>query len=234
MRRSAPTDEAKSLLAQPQWIMRVVPFLSIAARRRCRRLAAGASEILLARRGARAHSHVLWLGLVGVVSLFAQIDDLRWYIIPSLALVSGLGAIVLFDVKYFLIPDGPIAFLFVLGVATVLAGEPREAPARLVAAIGAWLFFRVVAWTYERWRGFAGLGFGDAKLFAIAGLWLGFQELPGCLLVAAGSGMLSAMIALRERGLADARHPIPFGPHLALGIWLAWAVGPLEAGPDLQ
>ncbi len=213
--------------------MRVVSIVSRAEASRCRRLCSDAGEILLARNGARAHSHVLWLGLVGLVYLLAQFEELGWYIVPSLALFAALAAIVLFDARYFLIPDKPILFLFFSGALTLLAGSSSEIPARLAAATSAWGLLRLIAWAYERWRGFSGLGLGDATLFGIAGLWLGFSGLPGCLLLAALSGLVSTAILFRDGGWVHARQPIPFGPHLALGLWLSWAVGPIESGSSL-
>lgn len=209
--------------------MRAISTFLLAPRRR-RRLGAGACAILRARQGSRAHSHVLWLGLAGLAFLIAQRDAAGWYLIPSLALFAGLAIIVLFDVEYFVIPDGPLLFLFGTGVATVLFEARGELPARLVSALIAWATLRLLAWGFEHWRGFPGLGLGDPKLFALAGLWLGFPALPGCLLAAAFSGLVSSAILMSGQGSRDGRQPIPFGPHLALGLWLAWAFGPLQIG----
>ncbi len=213
--------------------MPVVSIMSRAARRRYRRLGLDAREILAGRKGGRAHSHVLWLGLVGLAYLLAQFDDLGWYIVPSLALLAALVIIVLFDARYFLIPDAPILFLLFSGALTPLTGGMTEMPLRVAAAVCAWGSLRLVAWVFEQWRGVPGLGLGDAKLFGIAGLWLGFPGLPGCLLIAALSGLVSAVILFRDGGSIHARQPIPFGPHLALGLWLSWAVGPIESGSTL-
>jgi leader peptidase (prepilin peptidase) / N-methyltransferase len=201
-----------------------------ASRRRCRHLAARARAIFCARAGSRAHSHVLWLGLAGLAFLIARRDEAGWYLIASLALFAGLAVTILFDVEYFVIPDGPLLFLFATGIATAVFEARGELPARLAAASVAWAVLRLLAWGYEQWRGFPGLGLGDPKLFALAGLWLGFSALPGCLLAAAFSGLVSSAILMREQGLRDGRQPIPFGPHLALGLWLAWAFGPLQMG----
>lgn len=210
--------------------MRAFPCLAASSRRRWRRLGASALAILRAEEGSREHSHVLWLGLAGVVFLGAQQQSLGWYAVPSLALFCGLFVIVLFDVEYLVIPDGPLLFLFTTGVMTTLLGAPNELWSRLACAFGAWGALRLFGLGYERWRGFAGLGAADPKLFAVAGLWLGFRALPGCLLMAAISGLLSAAILMRERQLTHAAQPIPFGPHIALGLWLSWTLGPLEGG----
>jgi leader peptidase (prepilin peptidase)/N-methyltransferase len=161
----------------------------------------------------------------------AQLQQVGWFVLPGLALFAALAVVVTFDAEFYLIPDGPQLFLFAAGVTTTLLSAPQQLPARLAAALTAWAFLRLLAWAYERWRGFAGLGLGDAKLFGLAGLWLGFSGLPGCLLVAAFSGLVSAAIFMRGGASRGAQDAIPFGPHLALGLWLAWSVGPLESGP---
>ncbi len=116
----------------------------------------------------------------------------------------------------------------VTGVAMRLTSPIEEALCCLAAAAFALLTFRAAAWTFEKARGFPGLGQGDARLFAIAGLWLGWAGLPSCLLIATLSAALAALIALRDGVLTDLRDPLPFGPHLALGLWLVWAIGPLN------
>jgi len=94
--------------------------------------------MLLAQPGGRAHTHVFWLGLAGIAVLLAQIQQVGWFILPSLALFAALVVVVTFDVEFFLIPDGPLLFLFGTGVATTLVAAPRELPARLGAALAAW------------------------------------------------------------------------------------------------
>jgi leader peptidase (prepilin peptidase) / N-methyltransferase len=210
--------------------MRAFSFFTISSRRRCRKLGERALAILRAEEGSRAHSHIFWLGLAGLGFLVAQGGAAGWYVAPGIALFCGLSVIVVFDIEYLIIPDGPLLFLFATGLLTTLLGAPGELWSRLVCALAAWAGLSLFAAAYERWRGFPGLGAADPTLFAIAGLWLGFQALPGCLLVAALSGLLSAASLTRERHLTSANQLMPFGPHLALAIWLAWTFGPLEGG----
>ena len=210
--------------------MRAFSFFTISSRRRCRRLGGRALAILRAEERSRAHSHIFWLGLAGLGFLIAQREAAGWFMAPSIALFFGLSVIVVFDIEYLIIPDGPLLFLFVTGLVTTLLDAPGELWSRLVCALAAWAALRLFAAAYERGRGFPGLGAADPKLFALAGLWLGFQALPGCLLVAALSGLLSAAILMRERHLTSVDQLMPFGPHLALAFWLAWTFGPLEGG----
>jgi leader peptidase (prepilin peptidase)/N-methyltransferase len=128
------------------------------------------------------------------------------------------------------IPDGPLLALGATGVASALATAPAEAAGHIAAGAAGYVALRLVALVYETLRGAAGVGQGDARLYAVAGLWLGFPGLPGCLVFGVLSALVAAAISIRQGTLESARQPIPFGPHLALGIWLVWVIGPLEFG----
>ncbi len=197
-------------------------------RRHLRRLRAVAAAMLMARGEARAYAHVAWLGLIALASLAFELPALGWLAPPSLALFVILALVVLFDAVYFIIPDALVGLLAACGTTTLLAATPLEALAHVMAAAFGYGAFYLVAAVYERLRGAPGLGLGDAKLFAAAGLWLGSEGLPSCLLVAVASAALSAFISMRAGALHHAQQPIPFGPHLALGFWLTWAIGPLQ------
>ncbi len=214
----AAAREARRWLAPP------------ACGRRRRALAPLARDILLGRSGAQPLTAAAWVSLLTLVALLAQSGTLGWLILPSLCLFAGLCAVALFDARYFVIPDGPLLFVALGGLATSLVTAPQESALRLAAAFVGFVALRAVALAYELLRGAPGVGEGDARLFAAAGLWLGVEGLPGCLIYATLSALLSAAVALREGTLENARAPLPFGPHLALGLWLAWVFGPLEFG----
>jgi leader peptidase (prepilin peptidase) / N-methyltransferase len=69
-----------------------------------------------------------------------------------------------------------------------------------------------------------GMGYGDFKLFAALGAWLGWKVLPLIIVLSAATGALLGilMIALQGR---DRRAPMPFGPYLAAAGWLAMMYG---------
>jgi len=173
---------------------------------------------------------VLWTGLFAFGWLLSHPPSPLWVVAPSLVLLAALAVIVLFDIRYFLIPDGPVALLLIAGLAATYALDPALLLERLLAAAGAFAALRLAGLAYRRWRGVEGLGPGDARLFALMGLWLGLPALPGSLFVAAISGLVSALILLRANGPGQAREALPFGPHLALAFWLAWTLGPVELG----
>lgn len=198
--------------------------------RRLRVLAPLARNIALARGSGRALAPAAWAAFFGLAYLFTQAPEFGLYLAPGVALFLALCLAALFDIRYFIIPDGPLWFLFAIGAATTLLGAPEETPDRLAAAATGYAALWIVDRAYERLRGFPGVGEADARLFAAAGLWLGFRGLPSCLVFAVLSALVAAVLSIREGSLQSAREPIPFGPHLALGLWLVWVLGPLEFG----
>lgn len=198
-------------------------------RRRWRRLAGFGADILGGRGEARDLTFNAWLSIGAFFALAAQAPTLGWLTAPSLVLYLALVAVSLFDARYFVILDELAAFLLALGAIVVCSVIPDDVLFRVGAAVGAYALLRIVALVYERLRGRPGLGQGDAKLFGVAGLWLGFEGLPSCLAVAVLSALTTVAVARRTgAAAAGADHAIPFGPHLALGLWLTWAFGPLE------
>lgn len=99
-------------------------------------------------------------------------------------------------------------------------GVPVDA---LAGAAAGWAAFALLILAYRRLRGRDGLGWGDATLLGVGGAWVGWGGLPGVVLVAALAGLGGAVLLGHRR--ADAR--VPFGPALALGIWVVWLHGPV-------
>jgi leader peptidase (prepilin peptidase)/N-methyltransferase len=66
-----------------------------------------------------------------------------------------------------------------------------------------------------------GMGYGDFKLLAALGAWIGLGLLPVVILFSSLLGLLSSLILIRQtRGV-----PIPFGPYLAMSGWLTFCYG---------
>lgn len=144
------------------------------------------------------------------------------YAWPSCLLGWALLALAWIDAETMLLPDLLTLPLLGAGLAEALWLEPASLADRALAAALAYTALWGLAWGYRRLRGREGLGLGDAKLLAAGGAWLGTQTLPLALL----SGALLALawvgvMALRQGGLDGGRR-IPFGPFLALGIWVGW------------
>src|SRR6202022_664914 len=125
------------------------------------------------------------------------------------------------DIRHGIIPDWLNLTIAALGLSkAVLAGGPLAGleAACEGAAIGAvfWLLRRL----YFAFRTIQGLGLGDVKLLAAAGIWVGVAGLPMLLMVAALTALACAgLMQLGGRQLTG-QTSMSFGPFLALGLLL--------------
>ncbi len=163
---------------------------------------------------------VAWrLGYGGAAACAAVIT---WFLI-------ALAAI---DLEHQLLPDLLTLPLLWLGLLASLSGwatRGHSVPVDPVSAIAGAAIGYLALWAvYHAFRlltGKEGMGYGDFKLLAALGAWMGWQMLLPIVLIGAGVGALIGLglIATRrhERG-----HPIPFGPFLAAAGWVALLWGP--------
>lgn len=141
----------------------------------------------------------------------------------TVALTGALIVVAVIDLRTFRIPDLISLPLIAAGLGIAFAVPGGYGPDHLIGAAGAYLAFAAIGAAHFRARGIDGLGLGDAKLFAAAGAWLGWQALPIVLLIAALGGLGQAL-ARRDRGA-----PLAFGPWLAAGFWVVWTLTLLRA-----
>ena len=158
-------------------------------------------------------------------------EDLPAWTVWAVAILGWmLLALALIDARHFLLPDSLTFPLLVGGLAAAALEGLPGAVTLGESAIGAACGFTVlwaVGLVYRRLRGRVGLGLGDAKLLAVSGAWVGWQGLPGVVLVAALIGLAAAVLtALIRRRRLRGTTPVPFGVHLALGLWLVVLYGP--------
>jgi leader peptidase (prepilin peptidase)/N-methyltransferase len=104
--------------------------------------------------------------------------------------------------------------------------DPALLAPHLASALAGFAAFAAIALAYRRLRGREGLGLGDAKLLAAAGAWLGWQALPGLVLVAALGALAVALARTATGGTLSATMRVAFGSYLALAFWLVWLLGP--------
>jgi leader peptidase (prepilin peptidase)/N-methyltransferase len=137
---------------------------------------------------------------------------------------AGLGWALLaaawIDAGTFRLPDKITLPLILAGLA---ATYDQAGPAVYNHAAGAalgYVGFRLLNAGFRAWRGHDGLGQGDAKLLAAGGAWLGAAALPDVMILAGLIGILAIFfVRLSGRGW-DAKRPLPFGPALALAIFV--------------
>src|ERR1700733_5019594 len=149
----------------------------------------------------------------------------------ALLVTWALIALTGIDIDHQLLPDNITLPLMWAGLLAAVAIGPTAASSLPVsprdAVIGAaagylslWIVFHV----FRLVTGKDGMGYGDFKLYAALGAWLGWKLLPLVILLsaAAGAGLGILMILLRGR---DRASPIPFGPYLACAGWLSMMYG---------
>lgn len=170
--------------------------------------------------------------LTGLLSaIVAWRFGLGWPALAALVLTWYLVALTFIDVDHQLLPDSltlPLLWggLFI-SLFSTYAGEaiPVDVRSSLIGAIAGYLSLWSVYHLFRLLTGKEGMGYGDFKLFAALGAWLGWQMLLPVILLAAVSGTVVglALIALRRH---DRANPLPFGPFLAASGWLVLAYGP--------
>ncbi len=131
-----------------------------------------------------------------------------------------LVAMTLIDFDTKLLPDQMTYPLLWLGLFTNAAlGGIVDLQAAVIGAIAGYLFLWSIYWAFKLLTGKEGMGYGDFKLLAALGAWLGWQALPSVILIAAVVGLAYALgnMALKRQGREDT---IPFGPFLAVAGWV--------------
>jgi leader peptidase (prepilin peptidase) / N-methyltransferase len=159
-----------------------------------------------------------------------------WHHLPpstiaaTVLLGGALVALSSIDAVSYRLPDTLTLPLIALGLAACAVLGWDDVPIRAAAAAFGYGTLYLVARVYLRARGRHGLGLGDAKLFAAAGAWLGFDGLPSVLLIASLTALAAAALAYARGMAVTAGTAIPFGPFLAYGFWLVWLYGPMTLG----
>jgi len=142
----------------------------------------------------------------------------------ALLMVWMLIALAFIDLDTTLLPDSLTLPLLWLGLLFNLGGHFSSLPDAVVGAMAGYLVLWLVYWLFKLVTGKDGMGYGDFKLLAAIGAWLGWQMLPVTLLLSSvvGATVGIAMIVLVKH---DRRVPIPFGPYLAGGGLVALFFG---------
>ena len=154
---------------------------------------------------------------------------ITWQAAASLAFTWFLIAAAGIDFRTQLLPDSltlPLLWLGLLLSLVPLFVGTREA---IIGAAAGYLALWSVFWLFKLATGKEGMGYGDFKLFAAAGAWMGWTALLPVIIIAAVAGAIIGIILLRVRG-QNRSVPLAFGPFLAIAmwIWLIWS-GPILA-----
>ncbi len=141
----------------------------------------------------------------------------------AIAFIWAMIALTGIDFDTQLLPDSITLPLLWLGLLLNLFGTYTSLASAVIGAMAGYLALWSVYWAFKLATGKEGMGFGDFKLLAAIGAWLGWQALPLTILlssfVGAAVGILLIVAARHGRNV-----PIPFGPYLAAAglIALFW------------
>ncbi|MBP7625845.1 MAG: prepilin peptidase, partial [Zoogloea sp.] len=129
-------------------------------------------------------------------------------------------ALCFIDLDTQLLPDSITLPLLWLGLLLNLDSTFTDLAGAVVGAAAGYLALWSVFWLFKLTTGKEGMGYGDFKLLAAIGAWLGWQILPLTIMLSSlvGAVVGVALIVLRKHGREI---PIPFGPYLAAAGLLA-------------
>jgi leader peptidase (prepilin peptidase)/N-methyltransferase len=149
----------------------------------------------------------------------------------ALLVTWALIALTGIDIDHKLLPDSitlPLMWAGLLAAVVVgpIAGSPIPVSAHdaIIGAASGYVSLWLVFHTFRLITGKEGMGYGDFKLFAALGAWLGWKLLPLVILLSAATGALLGILMIGLRG-RDRSAPMPFGPYLAAAGWLAMMYG---------
>ena len=152
--------------------------------------------------------------------------SLAWYfplspaLLGAIILTWALIALTMIDVDHQLLPDDITLPLLWLGLLFNLGGTYVSLQDAVIGAIAGYLILWSIYWLFKLLTGKEGMGYGDFKLLAALGAWLGWQLLPVIILLSSLVGAVCgiALMVIKRRGKEI---PIPFGPYLAMAGWIA-------------
>lgn len=154
-----------------------------------------------------------------------------WPALAAIVLTWYLIALAFIDIDHQLLPDDLTLPLMWIGLLLSLWGpHPGGAPvpvdlrSSLLGAAAGYVSLWCIFHLFRLATGKEGMGYGDFKLFAALGAWLGWQMLLPVILVAAAVGAVVGIVLLTVKG-RDRGTPIPFGPFLAAAGWLMLLFG---------
>ncbi|TDR56606.1 type 4 prepilin peptidase 1 [Halomonas ventosae] len=162
---------------------------------------------------------------VAVLALFGPTLEALFILGACLALL----AMAVIDLRTQLLPDLLTLPLLWAGLLYQLLFQPLLLPSAVIGAMAGYLVLWSFYWLFKLVTGKEGMGYGDFKLLAALGAWLGWQYLPLVLILSAGAGaVVGILIQLAIPRLRGA--PLPFGPWLVMAGWIALLAGePLMA-----
>ena len=146
--------------------------------------------------------------------------------------IAGLGSLVfcwlliamtMIDADTQLLPDDLTLPLLWCGLLINLPGTFATLPDAVIGAVAGYMALWLVYWAFKLTTGKEGMGYGDFKLLAALGAWMGWTMLPAIILISSVVGAIVGIVMIMAKNLGRDT-PLPFGPYLAAAglVTLIW------------
>jgi len=142
-----------------------------------------------------------------------------WPALAAMLLTWALIALGVIDLKHQLLPDRIILPLLWLGIGLGLFDVFIDLRSSVIGAMAGYLSLWMVYHGFRLLTGKEGIGYGDFKLLAMVGAWVGWQQLLIIVILSSLTGAVSGAMLMVVRG-EDRNMRIPFGPFLAVAGWV--------------
>lgn len=172
--------------------------------------------------------------LAAVLAVLAATKfGLSWQLAGALIVGWTFLAMSAIDIEHQILPDDMVLPLMWVGLIANSKGLYTDLHSALFGAVAGYITLWLVFQLFRILTGKEGMGYGDFKLFACIGAWLGWQSLPLVILLAAVCGSVVGIVAITVTQ-QDKSQPIPFGPFLCAAGFVAMLWGTQITGAYLQ
>ncbi|MDD2343985.1 MAG: A24 family peptidase [Tolumonas sp.] len=143
-----------------------------------------------------------------------------WALAGALLLTWILLALTFIDLDKLLLPDQLTLPLLWIGLLLNLSQQFVPLADAVIGAIAGYMVLWSLYWAFKLLTGKEGMGYGDFKLLAALGAWLGWQSLPLILILSSCVGAVLGITLIVMKQQQQGK-PMPFGPYLAIAGWIA-------------
>ena len=138
----------------------------------------------------------------------------------ALLLTGYLIVMAVIDIDHQLLPDNLTLPLMWAGLLLNLGAVHTDLSSSVIGAIAGYIVLWSVYQLFRLLTGKEGMGYGDFKLLAALGAWMGWQLLPLIVLLSSVVGAVVGLL-LMSTGRLKRDKPMPFGPFIAAAGWIA-------------
>ena len=160
--------------------------------------------------------------VTGLLTLFVYLQfGLSYQTAVALLFTWSLISLTMIDVDHLILPDDITLPLMWLGLLANTFGLFTDLNSAVIGAIAGYLSLYSVYWAFKLITGKEGMGYGDFKLLAALGAFMGWQSLPVIIILSSFVGAIIGIGGILLKGNGRDQQ-IPFGPYLAIAGWIAF------------